>query len=590
VVAASRPDWVRNRADEKAMAKGCRFNVLAGAFVVWWIERHCNLYEGSRWAGEPLRIQGCNECKTAWRIHDQWNDAAKADAIKRAAQHESCYRAGHFIDWQYECLMRLFGWQKYSEHWGQWVRRFNKASIWVPKKNKKSPTLAAIGLYLLLGDGETGQKVFFCAKDGTQAREIAGKHAIEMLKQSDELMEACTINLSLMQITDESTRSLMKPLSSSDSRSQKSKEGLNGCILVDETHVVDDEFMGRVSRAGISRMEPMQLEVSTAGNDPDCYGKRRFDHGMLVNEGQIEDESFFFAAYCAPQDITDDDLDANLDKYGRMANPAWGHTINPEEFRADYNESKNSMLELARFKMYRLNVWQRTANPWLRADQWIKCGSHYSEDSLRGRLCGMGLDLSLVHDMSAMVLVVEGDKPGHLNLLPYFWMPEDEAKKKSHLAPFLDWAREGYLYLCKGGTIDQEDIFEEATRLADIFRIRRVCFDKTYAEELTKRMDEELGIERFVFQQSMMSFARPTADFERMIIDGKIHHNEHPVLSWQASHVQVKTDNNNNKRPVKPPSHDHKKVDGIVAAIMGLAAFGTTENDSVYNERGVILL
>jgi phage terminase large subunit-like protein len=43
------------------------------------------------------------------------------------------------------------------------------------------------------------------------------------------------------------------------------------------------------------------------------------------------------------------------------------------------------------------------------------------------------------------------------------------------------------------------------------------------------------------------------------------------VLSWQAGHVKVKTDPNNNKRPVKPPAEDLKKIDGIVAGVMGLA-------------------
>jgi phage terminase large subunit-like protein len=34
--------------------------------------------------------------------------------------------------------------------------------------------------------------------------------------------------------------------------------------------------------------------------------------------------------------------------------------------------------------------------------------------------------------------------------------------------------------------------------------------------------------------------------------------------------VRVKSDANNKKRPVKPTQDDHRKIDGIVAAIMAL--------------------
>jgi phage terminase large subunit-like protein len=68
-----------------------------------------------------------------------------------------------------------------------------------------------------------------------------------------------------------------------------------------------------------------------------------------------------------------------------------------------------------------------------------------------------------------------------------------------------------------------------------------------------------------------MHFAGPTAEFERLVIGGQLHHADHPVMTWQAGHVQVKTDLNMNKRPVKPQNDDPKKIDGIVAAIMALA-------------------
>ena len=548
-------DWIRNASDEKAARNGCRFDPERGRFVIDWWQKYLRLYEGDAWAGKPFEAR----------------------------------------DWQYECTMRMFGWIRYSEQWSEaygretWVRRFTQAAIFVPKKNKKSPTLAAYGLYLLCGDGERGQHVYFAARDGQQAREIAGKHSVEMLKQSPELMAECTINKTTLQIAHIPTRSTLAPISSADARSQESKEGLNGCVLVDEVHVVDRRFMNRVSRAGISRAEPMQIEVSTAGSNPDGYGKDRYDYGMQVRDGLVDDQRLFFESYAAPQDLGDAELAADPVKFGKLANPAWGHTISEDEYLSDFNSSRRSKVDLAEFKMYRLNIWQNSTSPWLSMDDWKNCGEAFTESDLAGEPCWIGLDLSKTMDMTAAVCCFRrGDE---FYLLPYFWLPEETAVRQNHLASFLRWSHEGYLELTPGNVVDYSIVEEKLKQLAGTFRVKELIFDKTYAEELTQRVENECGVTRLAFPQTIMNFAGPTAEFERLVIDGKLRHPDHPVLTWQAGHVQVKMDANANKRPVKPSDGDVKKIDGIVAAIMALSrAVANVPRGSVYERRGPIMV
>ena len=109
--------------------------------------------------------------------------------------------------------------------------------------------------------------------------------------------------------------------------------------------------MDRVDRMGISRSEPIVAMFSTAGNDPDSWGKEQRDYGADVAAGKIDDPSYFFAEYAANQEMTDADLDADPVKYGKSANPAWGHTIGEEEYLADYRESCRTTAKLANFKM-----------------------------------------------------------------------------------------------------------------------------------------------------------------------------------------------------------------------------------------------
>ncbi len=524
--------WIRNASDEHAVSIGCKFDEARGQHAIDFAAEYLRLYEGD-FAGEPL--------------------------IAR--------------DWQIEATMRLFGWITFSERWNRWIRRFNRASIWIPKKNKKSPTLAWWSLYLLLADGEQGGKVFLGAKDGQQAREIAGKHALEMLQSSPRLMAECSINRNQMRITHEPSRSILLPLSSGDQTSQKAKEGLNGSLLIDETHVVDREFIARVSRLGISRSEPLHIEVSTAGKDPDSYGKSQYDRGKLVEAGRVNDPQFFFLCYEAPQSLSDDELASDPLKYGKLANPAWGHTIDGGEYLQDYNRSKLSVQDLADFKTYRLNIWQRSANPWLRSHDWDRCIRRRTLAEFEGRECWLALDKSKTRDMTAIVAVfreLDGE-PDEFFIWPWFWLPQETARKNAHLAPFLDWGASGDLCLIPGEVIEDRYLDEAITDIVQRFRPQRILYDKTFAHDCTLRWEQEHGLERVEFPQTTLHFAGPVEDFERLVIQGKLHHADHPVLSWQAGHCQVHTDSKGRKTLVKPKHGDIKKIDGMVAGVMALA-------------------
>jgi phage terminase large subunit-like protein len=588
--------WVRNRSDELAAADGYSFDVDRGSYAVWWIERHCRLYEGEQ-AGEALVLRGCHQCHRDPEVAEEWTPPAVNLYRKRAERHCLCVAAGHTCDWQYDVTMRMFGWVRYAEKWKRPVRRFTEASIWVAKKNKKSPTLAAWGLYLFCGDGEPGQKVFIGAKDGRQAREVAGKHVVEMYLKNEELQRECSLNQNSMQLTHLPSRSTLLPLSSSNTRTKQAKEGINGSVIIDETHVVDEEFIGIISRAGISRSEPLRIEVSTAGDNPDGYGKQRFDLAVLVEQGRAVRPEMLVAIYAAPQDVKDEDLALDPLKFGRMANPAMGHTVDPDEFLRDYENSKVSLAEFARFKKYRLDIWQRAANPWLKPDDWARCAHAFAAEDLRGLVCWAGLDLSKTRDLTAIVYVFPWDE-GY-RVWPRYFMPEQTARERNDKVPFLAWARAGFITLTPGGTCDYGFVRKQFREDAELFDVRQLLYDPWQAEETTQSIEQGVvvegveiekgtGVERVLFKQTLANFAGPTEEFEKLVIDARLQHPDSPVMNWQAGHVTVYMDANRNKRPIKPKVGDIRSIDGLVAGIMGLA--GAEANKDQFGSPRVLLL
>lgn len=530
--------WCRTAADERAVRSGMRFDAERGKYACRWIEQYLCLYEGSK-AGENIEL----------------------------------------LPYQHEFLMRLFGWVRWSGEWDGWVRRFTHAALWASKKNGKSPLAAAVGLYLLCGDGEPGQKVYTAAKNGEQAR-IAQKHAFEMVRQSSELFADCKLHGSTLEIKHIPTTSAMSILTGDDSRGAKSKEGLNGSVLFDEMHVVSREVMERVSRAGISRKEPLQISFSTAGDDPSSVGYERFQYGRQVNKGERHDPQFLHVEYCCPNDTpTEADIEANLDAYGKAANPAWGYMVKPAEFRADWERSKGNAREVARFKQYRLNLWVGSTNQWLDVGGWERGREAFTLADLTGRECVAGLDLSRTRDMTAFTLLFPGEDDETVRVWPMFWLPEDTAKARNHLFPFLSWAKAGHLSLTPGGIVDYDRVKADIRRVVveHGLVLTHLFYDEKYANELTQQLTEGegetpgIGCERVVFPQTINHFTGPAKEFERRVSAGLVRHPGNPVLSWQVGHCEAKTDSNQNVRPVKPAPHSGKAVDGVVCLCMGAA-------------------
>jgi phage terminase large subunit-like protein len=541
--------WVRDAADERAVTAGCRFDPERAAFVCDWIEQYCRLYEGEL-AGEPFLL----------------------------------------LPFQRDFLSRLFGWVRWSSEWKQWVRRFTHGAFWAAKKNGKSPLAAAVNLYLLAGDGEAGQKVYQAAKNGDQAR-IAQRHAVEMVKQSPELAADCKINNSTLTIQHLPSSSVLMILTGDDSRGAKSKEGLNGSVTFDEMHVVDREMYERTSRAGISRKEPFILSYSTAGDDPSSVGYERCQYGRQVSSGERDDMTFLHVEYSAPESLSEADIEADLDAFGRAANPAWGEIVKPSEFRADWQRSKGSTREVARFFQYRGNRWIGSTNRWLDVRGWDSGKRGYTLADLAGRECYVGIDLSRTRDMTACVFTFpESDE--RVKLWPLFWMPEQTARERDHLFPFLSWAHKGFLSITRGGVVDYNKVKSDIRLTVSRYNLRviRMYYDPHYAEEITQqladgeRLGDEIadgiGGERVAFPQTLMSLTGPAKEFERRVQAGFVEHPDNEVLSWMAGHCETWGDNNNNIRPVKPKPNSGKCVDGIMAGVMTFAELLTQQQES----------
>ncbi len=555
MIASVKPDpvtksWMRDASDELAVRNGCWFDEERGRFAVDWMREYLRLYEGE-WAGRPLDVRG---------------------------------------HWTEDATMRLFGWVRNSEEWGRVIRRFRSAIVFVAKKNMKSPWLAGTCCYLAFGDGEMGQKCFPTAVDGAQIRENVVKHVHEMILQSPALLEECKINKSTGQVLHQPTRSVIMPLSSDNIRTQKAKEGINGSVFVDEIHVVDKQHMARVSRAGISRAEPIQLEVSTAGDEPESYGKKRFEYAMSVIEGRVDDDQTLAIVYAAPQDVTDAEIHADPVKYGKMANPAWGHTIKESEFLHDYNTSKLSLSEFALFKKYRLNIWQQSSSPWISVHDWSQCPS-MEGDLPEGEPTFAAFDLSSVTDFTAWMLYQPGEVPrcrGH------YWITPKRAKELAGQfeIPIFEWVSQGWVTLSTSDRIVYSQVHRQMEADIERHKIGYVAYDRKFAGDTVDFLMNDQGVEVLPLAQGSMTLGSPCRELEAMVIARQLDNRCDPVLAWMIGNTSVKRDTNDGIMPVKSPGGTRKHIDGVIALVMAIyvAMANPDTGPSIYSTPGNLAL
>ena len=192
--------------------------------------------------------------------------------------------------------------------------------------------------------------------------------------------------------------------------------------------------------------------------------------------------------------------------------------------------------------------------------------------------------------MSSVVLMfpIQDEETGrtHYRQLAHFWIPEKTAEERKHLIDYRAWEKAGCLTIVPGAVISYQDIREALAEYHERFAVKSFSFDPMYATDTAQWVQENYpDIEVIKFAQTIIQFAGPTAEYERLILGRGLLHNKNPLLTWQASHCKVWTDSNRNKRPTKPKPNDIRAVDGIVAGVMALArAWQPPEAPSAYED------
>lgn len=491
-------------------------------------------------------------------------DKAKADrAVKfiENLRHTKAKWAGKrfwLLPWQETLVRDIFGTVKEDG-----TRQFRTAYVEICKKVGKSELAAAIALYLLYADNEPSAEVYGAAADRQQAS-IVFDVAKRMVELTPALLKRSKIMGATKRIVNYSNAGIYQVLSADVGN----KHGFSVSGLVfDEIHNQPNRNLYDVLTKGSSdaRANPLHFIITTAGNDRNSIAFELHTKALDILNGRREDPTFYPVVYGLA-----DDEDWTDEKNWYKVNPSLGYTVEIDRLRDAFREAQQNPADEVTFRWLRLNQWVSSTVAWI-PDQIYALGNEAIDmESLKGRECYGGLDLSSSGDITAFVLVFppHNGKEKYV-ILPFFWVPQDTIplRVRRTSVPYDKWQAQGYLMATEGNVIHYGFIEKFIDDLGKIYNIKEIAYDRWGAVEMTQAL-EGMGFTVVPFGQGFSSMSPPTKRFYELLMEGKMVHGAHPVLRWMAGNVVVDTDPAGNIKVTKRRNPD--KVDGIVAAIMAL--------------------
>ena len=471
------------------------------------------------------------------------------------------------LPWQEQIIRDIFGVVDENGH-----RQFRTAYVEIGKKNGKSELAAAVALYLLYADGEPAAEVYGAAADRQQAS-IVFDVARRMVEKAPALYKRSKVAAAFYQVL---------------SAEVGTKHGLNvSGLVLDEVHAQPNRKLYDVltKGSGDAREQPLYFLITTAGTDKESICYELHTKALDIMAGRKIDHTFYPVVYGLA-----DDEDWTDEKNWYKANPSLGQTIQIDRVREMFQEAVDNPAEENVFKQLRLNMWVSSLTRFI-PEQIYDLGNIPIEmDSLAGRDCYGGLDLSSTGDITAFVLMFPPRTPEEKYvMLPFFWIPEDTIPIRVRRAsvPYDVWYKQGYLNATEGNVIHYDFIEKFIEDLGTQYHILEIAFDRWGAVQMTQDL-EGMGFTVVPFGQGYKDMSPPTKEFYKLLMEGRIIHGGHPVMRWMSGNVVVDTDPAGNIKCTKAKSPE--KIDGIVAAIMALDRCIRHENtSSVYDERGLMV-
>lgn len=489
-------------------------------------------------------------------------EASRALRFFRALKHTSGSLGGkpfNLQDNQAFILAMLFGWRRKDTG----KRRFTQAYLEMARKAGKSEIAAGIEIYTGFFEGEEGAQVYTAATTRDQANMVfrAVKKMCRYLK-ADSPAISKQIDVMANAVVFKPTDSFIQKVSADAG----TLDGLNPhCAVIDEYHAhKNDEIKGVMQTGQGSRENPLLLIITTAGFEKEapCYRIER-SNAIAVLKSERRQENLFSMIF-----TLDEGDDWKDPKVWRKANPNLGSTPTVQYLHDQVQDAINKGTStMTQVLTKNFNIWMDAPKVWIPEEKIKAAMRPIAIEEFHGRRVYLGFDVAAISDLTALSIFSPATDELPAIQKTFFWVPQDTAKRRNEVAPYLQWIEDGYATMIHGNSGENPSVRAMIEQIAEVCEVRSISYDPWNAMEMVAALTA-MGFELFPVRPYFGHLSPPTKKQSELIENGAIEMDENPILLWNYRNIVLDMDSQDNIKPNKAKSAE--KIDGVVSSILTL--------------------
>ncbi|WP_313894688.1 terminase TerL endonuclease subunit [Psychrobacillus sp.] len=477
--------------------------------------------------------------------------------------------------WQKAMTAALFGFIHKTEE----TRKYREFILIVARKNGKSAWASAIGLYMLVADGEPGPEIVSAATKKDQAK-IVWLESKRMVKKSPVLRKR--IRALVAELLSDFNDGSFKPLSSDSN----TLDGLNiHASLIDELHAIEDKNLYDVIVDGMSaRNQPISLITTTAGTVREGIFDIKYDEVERIING-YEDPNGYKDEHVLPIVY---ELDSRKEwtnpKKWAKANPGLGTIKKRDELERKVNKAKANPLLVKNLLTKDFNIRETSSEAWLTFEQ-LDNKATFEVKKLKPRYGIGGVDLSQTTDLTAACVLFQVPGSEEIYFKHMYWLPEDLLEKRTaeDNVPYDIWREQGLLRTTPGNKVHYKfvvDWFLEVQNEQDIY-LPWIGYDSWSAQYFVEDMQTKFGKDAMLpVIQGKKTLSGPMRNMGADLEAKRINYNNNQITKWCLSNTSVDIDKNDNIQPSKGKTQ-RKRIDGTAAMLNAYVVYQDKNQDYV---------
>jgi phage terminase large subunit-like protein len=459
--------------------------------------------------------------------------------------------------------VKLRSWQKdlLRAIYGSPTRR---AIISFGRKNGKTALASFLLLLHLCGPEARANSQLYSAAQSRDQAAVLFSLAAKTVRMSPDLAGVVIIRDTAKQLACPELGSLYRALSAEASTAY----GLSPVFIVhDELGQVKgprSELYEALETACAAQEEPLSVVISTqAPTDGDLLS-------ILIDDAEKgADPRVKLALFTSDPEADPFDVETI-----KQANPAFGDFQQADEVLAMAEDARRMPSRENEYRNLILNQRVDRNSPFVSKGVWTGCGDPVS-DEWGDQLIYAGLDLSSTADLTAFVPIAWIDDAWEVK--PTFWLPKIGLAEKSRAdrVPYDLWARDGFLETPDAKSIEYEFVAHWLVGFIRSHNVQKIAFDR-WGMKYLKPWLVKAGLSEDEFEalfedfgQGFQSMSPALRDCESALLNAKVRHANHPVLTMCAANAVVSTDPAGGRKLNKAKAAG--RIDGMVAMAM---AFG----------------